>query len=474
MEARNFPLKYALHQIIAACIAHSIAIQAGINMAYSTILLPEIMLIHNGTEFLNETHKLVVNQEEGSWITSLVTITTPIGSLITGPLMDHFGRKKICAFTAMPFALSWTLIVLTTNSVYTIYSARILAGIGGGLSTAALVYVSEISHPAIRPMLLSLTSVFVSLGILITTVLGNFLTWRTVAICCGLMAATSFTLMMFIPESPSWLVGVRSNKRDKAPNTGLRRAEISLKWLYKRREDYQLELDNLRKIQDQQRSLKKEKLFEKLDDRPDYKRKPKIWKPLLILFFLFFFQQLSGGYIIIFYAVQIFEKVASVDLDKFTSFVILGVIRFLMAVISVYLSRNIGRRPLLISSGIGMTVSILSSALYLYFFETGITAVVCVLLFVFFSSYGVLVIPWSLIGELLPLHARGKGSGLMIALAYVLMFVTVKIFMLVLDEIGIVSIFVVFGIVSFLTVIYVYFAVPETLGKTFEEIEDSL
>ena len=72
--------------------------------------------------------------------------------------MDYFGRKKICAFTAMPFALSWTLIVLTTSSVYTIYSARILAGIGGGLSTAALVYVSEISHPTIRPMLLSLTS----------------------------------------------------------------------------------------------------------------------------------------------------------------------------------------------------------------------------------------------------------------------------------------------------------------------------
>lgn len=235
-----------------------------------------------------------------------------------------------------------------------------------------------------------------------------------------------------------------------------------------------MELDNLRKIQDQQNSLKKEKLFEKLDARQHFQRKPKIWKPLFILFFLFFLQQFSGGYIIIFYAVQIFEKVASVGIDKFTSFVILGVIRFLMAVISVYLSKNIGRRPLLISSGIGMTVSILSSALYLYFYETGIPAVVCILFFVFFSSYGVLVIPWSLIGEILPLHIRGKGSGLMIAFAYVLMFVTIKSFMFVLDEIGIVSVFVGFAIFSLLSVIYVYFTVPETLGKTFEEIEDSL
>lgn len=164
---------------------------------------------------------------------------------------------------------------------------------------------------------------------------------------------------------------------------------------------------------------------------------------------------------------------ASVDLDKFTSLVILGFIRFIMAVFSVFLSRSIGRRALLISSGIGMSVSIFFAAFYVYTFESGIPAIVCVLLFVLFSSYGVMVIPWSLIGELLPLHIRGKGSGLMIAVAYVLMFVTIKLFFLVLDVIGIFYIFVIFGVFSFLAVIFVYFIVPETLGKTFEEIENS-
>lgn len=79
-------------------------------------------------------------------------------------------------------------------------------------------------------------SVFVSLGILITTLLGYYLPWKTVAICCGLIAATSFALIMFIPESPSWLVGFRSNKKDEAPSNSIKRAEISLKWLYKRKE----------------------------------------------------------------------------------------------------------------------------------------------------------------------------------------------------------------------------------------------
>lgn len=125
-----------------------------------------------------------------------------------------------------------------------------------GLSTAVLVYVSEITHPSIRPMLLSLTSgdhflflvslicrlffnityfnfvlVFVSFGILLTTLLGYFLTWRIVAICCGGIAILSLMSILILPESPPWIVGLQTSDED--PNKGLKQAERSLKWLYK-------------------------------------------------------------------------------------------------------------------------------------------------------------------------------------------------------------------------------------------------
>lgn len=140
-----------------------------------------------------------------SSVASLVTITLPIGSVIVGPLMDKFGRKMVCLLSCIPAAISWILLILA-ESLITIYAARVIAGIAAGLTTVGLVYISELSHPQVRPMLLCLNSVFVSLGILITCCLTILLDWRKMAMIFLALECCIFVAFYFVPESPYWLV----------------------------------------------------------------------------------------------------------------------------------------------------------------------------------------------------------------------------------------------------------------------------
>lgn len=138
-------------------------------------------------------------------VASLVTITLPIGSVIVGPLMDKFGRKTVCLLSCIPAGVSWVLLILA-NSLVTIYAARVIAGIAAGLTTVGLVYISELSHPQVRPMLLCLNSVFVSLGILITCCLAVLTDWRKMAMIFLALECCIFVALYLVPESPYWLV----------------------------------------------------------------------------------------------------------------------------------------------------------------------------------------------------------------------------------------------------------------------------
>lgn len=218
---------------------------------------------------------------------------------------------------------------------------------------------------------------------------------------------------------------------------------------------------------------------------------PSVYKPVIILFFLFVIQQLSGAYVIIFYAVDLFREIGGhfqQGIDEFVSLALLGTIRFVMAIISSFLSKKVGRRKLLSISGIGMFITSLIAGLYMYVTvippdelsklnitrtnqEDNIT-LICVLCYVCFSSLGYLVIPWTLIGELLPVKFRGKIGGALIAVAYLLMFTVVKIFPFLLDAIKIQCIFYIISIVNLLGVCFVIIFLPETLGKSFTDIEN--
>lgn len=212
---------------------------------------------------------------------------------------------------------------------------------------------------------------------------------------------------------------------------------------------------------------------------------PIVYKPFFILLFIFLFQQLSGAYVIIFYAVDFFQRIGGefqTAINAYVALVLLGTIRFIMSIITALIARRIGRRPLMLASAIGMCAvsalagfSAVSNSIYqalnIDVQRARDITMYCVLAYVCLSSLGYLVIPWTLIGELLPVKVRGKLGGIMVSLAYLFMFVLVKIFPFLLDSVTLDSLFFALAGLNLLGCGFLYFFLPETLGKTFSDIE---
>lgn len=213
---------------------------------------------------------------------------------------------------------------------------------------------------------------------------------------------------------------------------------------------------------------------------------PTVYKPMVILAMLLLLQQLTGAYPTISYALPILKLIVadSDSINEIESLAVLGTIRFISGLLACMLSFYFGRKPLLIFSCVGMAVS---SALVTCTYDVTsqslpnshsveileIPLSLCgVMLYVFFSSLGVMVFPWTLICELLPTSVRAIGGCLLVSYCYLVMFVVLKVFPHFLATLTIPKVFLVFGTVSLAMATYVNFIVPETLGKDFQEIEE--
>lgn len=124
-ESPRMKFKDAIPQILASCAINLIVIQAGINMAFSSILIPQLS---------EPESDIKIDLDSSSNLASIVTISIAFGALTCGSLMDRLGRVRLSIYICVPFAFAWLLIVLSRN-LYMIYLARVLSGFCGGVYT---------------------------------------------------------------------------------------------------------------------------------------------------------------------------------------------------------------------------------------------------------------------------------------------------------------------------------------------------
>ncbi|XP_076179847.1 trehalose transporter 1-like protein [Ptiloglossa arizonensis] len=451
--------------VLAQCLVSGavllLAAGGGMPIGYSAILLPQLAE-DNGT--------MHADLELRSWIASVHSLATPIGSLLSGPLVDGIGRRCSLQLSAVPLCAGWIIMGFSKN-ITSLLIGRIVLGFAVGLmAVPAQVLLGEMADPGLRGFLTGGSLAFYCLGILLVYALGASFTWDTVAFCGTVLPVIALIALTLIPESPAWLV--RQKKRGKAKK--------ALLWLRGgNMEQVNTEIATLeaRAKTDLAQKITSMSWLEQVSSAISTILDPSILKPLTIINIFNLLQLISGTYIIVFYAVDLVEDIGGDTINNYLAAVITAVIRLLFSFVASVLLLKVGRRSLGMLSALGSAAASLLLAGYMLskkesssldIYVVGI----CLLIYVGANTLGLMVLPILMVAELLPQRARGIGGGFNFFLFNLLVFVVTKVFPTVSEAVGVTGIFTIFGAAALLEAVFIYVALPETKDRTLQEIED--
>lgn len=387
-----------------------------------------------------------------------------LGCILGGFLMQKFGRKMTHVIAVVPCVVGWLVICLATT-IELLLLGRFLTGLViGVLGPPSSVYIGETSSPSYRGFLLAAISLAIAVGLLFSHLLGTFLTWQLTALISVSLPCLAFILLLPVPESPSWLA-----KKGK-----LKEAEEAFLWCRGHSMEAKEEMYNMLEAQKTSTTstlTAKQKL--------SLLFKKEFLKPLAIINVFFVTTQFCGVNAITFYSVSIMQDTVGDGLDKYTSMLIIDVIRVLVSVLACVLLRKCGRRPLTILSGFGSAISlfVLSGFVYSTTLDASLSSwsfipLTALIGYITFVSLGLVPLPWAMNGELFPLAVREYGSGISSCVAFIAFFVVVKTSPILFVQIGAYGTFLLYGIVALAGTTFLCAFLPETKDKTLQEIED--
>ncbi len=392
---------------------------------------------------------------------SIALIGTVIGSMLGSRPSDSFGRKNTLYFVAMAYLLSSIGTALADNW-YIFLIFRLLGGLGVGVSSVtAPIYISEVSPADRRGRLVGLFQFNVVLGILISY-LSNYLisqfgetSWRWML---GVQAFPSFiflVLIRFIPESPRWLI---LKKQDTARAIEILRIINPLNFIEELTAIQNSSLDS------EGKRHKKENIFS-----GNYS------KPIVLAMLFAFFNQVSGINAIIYYAPRIFEMAGLGAHSSLLSTVGIGMINFIFTLLAINIIDKVGRRPLMLIGSVGMICSLLLVAITFYSGHfNGFAIPLYVMVFIAFFAFSQGAVIWVFISEIFPNQVRAQGQTLGSSTHWVMAAMIAFSFPYFAETLGGAITFFFFAFMMVLQLIFVWRWMPETKGKSLEQIETNI
>jgi SP family xylose:H+ symportor-like MFS transporter len=415
------------------------------------------------------------------FVVSAALVGCVIGALISGVMSDRIGRRNSLIVSSVLFflsALGSYMPEFLFRSNFSFYQPaesnkglmwafilyRVLGGVGVGMASALCpVYIAEVAPAEIRGILVSCNQFAIIFGQLLVYAINTFIRnsladtaekieramitigWRRMFVSEAVPAALFGILLLFVPKTPRFLV--LKGKEEKATEV-------------------------LTHINGEQKA---KEIIQEIKDTIENEETNSVfsygWLVIIVGCLLSFFQQAVGINVVLYYAPRIFENMHFSGDASMLQTVLMGCVNLIFTIIAIFTVDKFGRKPLLMGGSIGMAIGMIALSLFFKYEYLGFAALVFIIIYTasFMYSWGPCC--WVLISEIFPNTIRGSAVAIAVAVQWISNLVVSTTFPK-LNSWNSTLTYLMYGIFSILSAVFVYFMVPETKRKTLEDIEE--
>jgi sugar porter (SP) family MFS transporter len=401
-----------------------------------------------------------LSEMQAGWAASSALVGCIGGAAVAGALSDRYGRKRVLLASAVLFAVSavWSSL---PSGLGELAIARIIGGIGVGMaSMLSPLYIAEVSPARIRGRMVSVNQLAIVAGILVVYFVNARIAaagdeawnvaygWRWMFASETLPALVFFALLFVVPESPRWLT---RQGREAQAFAVLSRVSGPV--------EATRQMSEIREVIARESGALSELL------------RPALRVPLAIGVVLAILQQVTGINTVLYFAPEILKSTGAGSAAAINDTVIVGAVNLLFTLVAIWVVDRVGRKPLLLlaAAGMGVSLCVLGGAILLEQFQ-GRLVLASILVYV--ASFAVAMGPvvWVVMSEIFPTHIRGRAMSVATVCLWVACYGVSQFFLPMLKWLG-GGAFYVYAVMCAVAFVFVAAFVPETKGKTLEEIE---
>ncbi|CAG9856812.1 unnamed protein product [Phyllotreta striolata] len=449
--------KYNYYLYWAACSVNFLGINTGGVWSWAS---PSLPILKSNDTSINPVGRPITSYEE-SLIASLAILGSVVGTLAGGVIGEKFGRKRTLMVFSSTFLLGNVVIANSTRVIY-FFVIRFIVGLGAGCSASLIpLYIGELSEDSNRGALGSMFGLMLSVGNFLSFAVGPLLDIKTFAYVL-LVPVTLFFIVVvpFVPESPYYYLSI--GKTDDAKNA-LKKIRIN---------NIEKEFIGLSQVVEE--SLTKKATLKDLFASRASRR------GLLIVITLLQFQQYLGISVVLTYLQPILEASGNI-IPAYIASIIIATIQVIFSCVVTAFVDKVGRKILLYVSSIGCSASLLALGIYFILQDKNYdmnsvfwVPLASLILYYVCFNLGIGPIPFIISGEILATNYKSLSASVSTCLFLLISFIITMCFPFVRDAFGMGVPFCVFSALGSLAVVFVFFFVPETKGKSFQEIQDEL